>query len=233
MDRTFIGNNYPTSLSVSSELVIIVNREIHSAHLSIRLIMSYGQSTRDYYRYSGRTTSGPRKYIRCRRRRLVSSLLCMIFDFYLKSLKFFNTRYEYIHARFWIQAIIIGISKKTILICDDEPDLLELFELVLKLNYDVIPVDSGEACIATYTKEKSMGNKIDLILLDYKLRDMLGDYVARKIRSYNGTNIILISGYELDEKLIKELEDGNYIGKFVKKPIQNNQLNQLVAEIIC
>jgi response regulator RpfG family c-di-GMP phosphodiesterase len=119
--------------------------------------------------------------------------------------------------------------KKTIMICDDEPDLLEVFELTLKSKYDVIPVDSGKACIDMYIKEK---NKIDLILLDYRLGDMLGDSVARKIRSYNGTNIILISGYELDDKLIQELEDGNHIRKFVKKPIQMNELNQLVAEMI-
>ena len=127
----------------------------------------------------------------------------------------------------------LGLSKKTVLICDDEPDLLQLFEHILKTKYDVIAVDLGEACIAMYIKEKNLGNRIDLILLDYRLHDMGGDSVARKIRSYNGTKIILISGYELDDKLIKDLEDGNYIRKFVKKPIQMNQLNQLVAEIIC
>jgi CheY-like chemotaxis protein len=127
---------------------------------------------------------------------------------------------------------LLGLSKKTVLICDDEPDLLQLFEHILKTKYDVIAVDSGEACIAMYIKEKNLGNKIDLILLDYRLLDMGGDS-TRKIRSYNDTKIILISGYELDDKLIKDLEDGNYIRKFVKKPIQMNQLNQLVAEIIC
>jgi CheY-like chemotaxis protein len=83
--------------------------------------------------------------------------------------------------------------------------------------------------IDMYIKER---NKIDLILLDYKLRDMSGDSVARKIKEYNGTNIILISGYDLDGALLKELEGGNYIRKFVKKPIDNDQLNQLISEII-
>jgi CheY-like chemotaxis protein len=126
----------------------------------------------------------------------------------------------------------VGISKKTILICEDEPDLLFSFELTLKSQYDIISVNSGQACINMYIKEKNVGNKIDLILLDYKLRDMSGDFVARKIRSYNGTNIILISGYDLDHTLLKDLEDGNYISKFVKKPIDNDQLNQLISDII-
>jgi DNA-binding response OmpR family regulator len=59
------------------------------------------------------------------------------------------------------------------MICDDEPDLLQPFELILKSKYDVISVDSGEECIGMFIKEKSMGNKIDLILLDYRLGDML------------------------------------------------------------
>ena len=101
----------------------------------------------------------------------------------------------------------LGLSKKTVLICDDEPDLLQLFEHILKTKYDVIAVDLGEACIAMYIKEKNVGNKIDLILLDYKLRDMSGDSVARKIKEQNGTNIILISGYDLDHTLLKELEE--------------------------
>ena len=122
----------------------------------------------------------------------------------------------------------VGVSKKTILICEDEPDLLLTFELVLKSKYDIISVNSGKACIDMYIKER---NKIALILLDYKLRDMSGDSVARKIKEQNGTNIILISGYEIDDKLIKELEGGNFITKFLKKPIDNDQLKQLVAEI--
>jgi CheY-like chemotaxis protein len=103
---------------------------------------------------------------------------------------------------------------------------------MLKPSYDVIMTGSGKECIEKYIKEKTMGIKIDLILIDYRLGDMLGDSVARKIRSYNGTNIILISGYEIDHTLIKQLEDGDYISKFVKKPIDNDQLNQLISDII-
>jgi CheY-like chemotaxis protein len=98
----------------------------------------------------------------------------------------------------------VGVGKKTILICEDESDLLLTFKLVLKSKYDVISVNSGKACIDMYIKER---NKIDLILLDYKLRDMSGDSIARKIKEHNGTNIILISGYDLDHTLLKELEE--------------------------
>ena len=38
-------------------------------------------------------------------------------------------------------------KKKTIMICEDEPDVLYLFELLLKSKYNIIMVDSGEDCI--------------------------------------------------------------------------------------
>ena len=105
------------------------------------------------------------------------------------------------------------------MICDDERDLLELFGLALKSKYNVILVDSGEDCIDKYIDEKNQGNKIHLILLDYRLGGMFGDSVARKIKEYNGTKIILISAYDLDDSLVKDLEENNYIAKFVEKPI--------------
>ena len=123
-------------------------------------------------------------------------------------------------------------EKKTVMICDDERDLLELFGLALKSKYNVILVSSGEDCIDKYIDEKNQGNKIHLILLDYRLGGMFGDSVARKIKEYSGTKIILISAYDLDDSLVKDLEENNYIAKFVEKPILINSLIELVADTI-
>ena len=123
-------------------------------------------------------------------------------------------------------------GKKTIMICDDERDLLELFGLALNIKYNVILVDSGKNCIDKYIDEKNHGNKIHLILLDYRLGVTFGDSVARKIKEYNGTKIILISAYDLDDEILKDLEENNYIAKFVEKPILINSLIELVADTI-
>jgi CheY-like chemotaxis protein len=123
-------------------------------------------------------------------------------------------------------------EKKTVMICDDEQDLLQLFGLALKSKYNVILVSSGEDCIEKFINEKSRGNKIHLLLLDYKLGSMHGDTVARKIKEYNGTKIILISAYDLDDALVKDLEENNYISKYIEKPIFINSLIELVANTI-
>jgi CheY-like chemotaxis protein len=125
-------------------------------------------------------------------------------------------------------------EKKTLMICDDEQDLRELFGKALKSKYNVILVDSGEDCIDKYIHEMSQGNKIHLILLDYRLGGggMFGDSVARKIKEYNGTKIILISAYNLDETLVKDLKEYKYIAKYIEKPILLTTLIELVADVI-
>ena len=115
-------------------------------------------------------------------------------------------------------------KKKTVMICEDEPDVLLSFEIMLKSKYNLMLVDSGEECIAKYIEEINRGNKIDLILLDYKLCDIMGDSVARKIKEYGGTKIILISAFNIDGVLVKELENGSYISKYILKPIETDSL---------
>ncbi len=123
-------------------------------------------------------------------------------------------------------------KKKMMMICDDEPDILLLFGLIFRSIYDVIMVDSGEECIERYIEETNRGNKISLILLDYKLGGMWGDSVARKIKECNETKIILNSAYDVNGVLIRELESGNYISKYIQKPFDTDRLTDLVAEIV-
>ena len=96
----------------------------------------------------------------------------------------------------------------------------------------VIQVGSGEDCIEKYLEEKNRGNKIHLLLLDYRLGDMFGDSVARTIKQYNGIKVILISAYDLDRELVKELKENKYIAKYAKKPIHLANLIDLVADPI-
>lgn len=96
----------------------------------------------------------------------------------------------------------------------------------------IIVVDSGEECVAKYIEEINRGNKIYLVLLDYKLCDIMGDSVARKIKEYDETKIILISAFIIDGVLVKELENGSYISKYVLKPIETDSLINLIDEIV-
>ncbi len=110
-------------------------------------------------------------------------------------------------------------KQKTIMICDDESDVLRAYKIALASRYSVLTASSGEECLRKYSSELRAGAKVDVLVLDYKLGDMPGDEVARKIRDLDGTKVILISAYEISGSFLQELKQGNCITTFVKKPI--------------
>jgi CheY-like chemotaxis protein len=105
------------------------------------------------------------------------------------------------------------------MICDDEVDLLYLFKSALETTYHVLAVESGRGCIEKFIEEEK-GKKIDVLLLDYKLGDMLGDIVARKIHELNGVKTFLISAYELEQAVVSHLMETRCIIGIMRKPIR-------------
>src|SRR5688500_2294040 len=111
-------------------------------------------------------------------------------------------------------------TRKTVMICDDETDLLYLFKSALEPTYHVLAVESGRGCIEKFIEEKKKGKKVDLLLLDYKLGDMLGDIVACKIHELNDVKTFLISAFELEQTLVNHLIERRCIIGIMRKPIR-------------
>jgi CheY-like chemotaxis protein len=111
-------------------------------------------------------------------------------------------------------------GRKTVMVCDDEIDLLYLFKSALEPVYDVLAVESGKGCIEKFFEERHKGKKVDVLLLDYKLGDMLGDIVACKIHELNGVKTFLISAYELEQGLVNHLIERRCIIGVMRKPIR-------------
>lgn len=111
-------------------------------------------------------------------------------------------------------------NRKTVMICDDETDLLYLFKSALEPTYHVLAVESGRGCIEKFIEEKQKGKKVDVLLLDYKLGDMLGDIVACKIHELNGVKTFLISAYELEHAVVSNLMEQRCIIGIMRKPIR-------------
>ena len=121
-------------------------------------------------------------------------------------------------------------SKRTVMICDDEKDILLAFAIELQTKYNVLIAESGEQCIKKYLDAKRSGRKIDLILLDYKLGDTIGDYVAQKIKELNDVKIIMITAYGVNDDIARELEDNKLVVDIVQKPIAIDSLMAKVAQ---
>jgi two-component system, sporulation sensor kinase E len=120
----------------------------------------------------------------------------------------------------------------TLLICDDEPDLLELYAAMLSEDYKIVKASSGEECIRKYIEMKEKMGDITVILLDFRIGEVTGDKVARDIKEINGAKIILISAYEIDHDLIQRLKDERVIVEFVSKPITLDTLKRIIAKTI-
>jgi response regulator RpfG family c-di-GMP phosphodiesterase len=120
----------------------------------------------------------------------------------------------------------------TLLICDDEPDLLELYAAMLSEDYKIVKASSGEECIRKYIEMKEKMGDITVILLDFRVGEVTGDKIARELKEINGAKIILISAYEIDHDLIQRLKDERIIVEFVSKPITLDTLKRIIAKTI-
>ena len=123
-------------------------------------------------------------------------------------------------------------TQKTVMICDDELDVLRAYKIALASRYSVVTASSGEECLRKYVDETKAGAKVDVLLLDYRLGDMPGDEVARKIRDLDGTKIILISAYEISSAFLDELKQKNCITSFIKKPVTMASLLASIDRIL-
>jgi CheY-like chemotaxis protein len=124
------------------------------------------------------------------------------------------------------------ISTHTVMICEDNPDLLSLLQKALSSKYTIIAVDSGIECLSRYIDEKAKGNQVEVLLIDYQLKDLPGDIVATTIREISGrrrtTNTILISTSEIDKEVVEELKRKDCIMEDIEKPISTDSLLNII-----
>jgi DNA-binding response OmpR family regulator len=121
--------------------------------------------------------------------------------------------------------------RKSILVCDDESDLLLMFQIHLESQYNVLTVVSGRECIDKINELKKKNEKIDLVLLDYKLGDISGENVAREIREIEkNIKILMITAFELEDHVVKNMIKNRYINDIINKPIQLEELSKKIEE---
>jgi DNA-binding response OmpR family regulator len=122
--------------------------------------------------------------------------------------------------------------RHTVLICDDEEDLLSMYAAALKKHYNVLTASSGKACVEKYMEHIVRGKKIDVILLDYKLGDSMGDDIACKIRDLDGAKVIMITAYDLEKEKVEELKAAKCIVDVITKPVGLKALAERVQRTL-
>jgi CheY-like chemotaxis protein len=113
----------------------------------------------------------------------------------------------------------------TILVADDNEDLLETFALILKRHgFFVETAVSGASAVDKFKKRR-----FDVALMDIVMPGMNGVEASRKIKEINPeATIILMTGYS-DEPLLSlaRHEGARYI---VHKPVKIERLIEIITE---
>jgi len=111
------------------------------------------------------------------------------------------------------------MSQKSVLIVDDEEDLLNMYkELLEREGYRVYTASSSKEAL-----DKVRKSKFHLAILDIVLPDIQGDILAREIKKLNEKiSIIFITGYPEFQNCIDTLDIG--VAEILLKPITQSEL---------
>ena len=118
------------------------------------------------------------------------------------------------------------MSKKSILVVDDEPDLLDFLREVLEMNgHTVLGAGSGAEALEVWGKN---AERIDLLLTDLTLpQGMTGVALGEKLQAQKpALKIIYNSGY--DRAMVTEKYSLPPDAIFLKKPFNPDALARVV-----
>jgi len=111
---------------------------------------------------------------------------------------------------------------KTVLIVDDDEGMRETLTAILKREYRVLRVASGEAALPILTRED-----VDLIMLDVRLPGISGFEVLRIVKeNYSLIEVLMISAINEIETAVQAMKHGAY--HYVTKDFDYDQLRALV-----
>ena len=116
-------------------------------------------------------------------------------------------------------------DKPTILVVDDNQDLLNTFAMILKRRgFSVQTAGNGVSAVDKF-KEQTF----DVTLMDIVMPEMNGVDASKKMKEINPeAPIILMTAYS-DEELIQSAKNGG-VNQIIHKPIRIDQLIQLINE---
>jgi two-component system response regulator GlrR len=110
-------------------------------------------------------------------------------------------------------------GKASLLLVDDDPDLLRLLAIRLKANgYDVTAVDSGQRALAAIAASRP-----DLVLTDLRMEGMDGMGLFTEIQaSYPGLPVIILTAHGTIPEAVAAVKDG--IFGYLTKPYDAEEL---------
>ena len=120
------------------------------------------------------------------------------------------------------------MKKIRLLLADDHNILRQGLANILERYDDFCVVAEAEDGYSMVNKYFSFHP--DVVLCDIEMPGMNGLETIKKIRDINSKiGVVLMSGYSLEEAIVKEIEDKDGLA-FIKKPYEINNLVDIVKE---
>jgi DNA-binding NtrC family response regulator len=119
------------------------------------------------------------------------------------------------------------MSRKKVLIIDDDQSMLELAEFHLQAQgYEAARAETGEAGLKLVE-----GSRFDVILTDLQLPDIGGIEVVKRLKEISpDSEIIMISGHGSVAKAVEATKAGAFY--FVEKPVEFEELMVLIEKAV-
>ncbi len=124
------------------------------------------------------------------------------------------------------------LKKATVLVVDDDPDVLTAVKLLLKTEaHEVITEKNPENINALLQR-----NQVDLVLLDMNFNSSIntgneGIYWLRKVKEWKpAVKVIMITAYGEIDLAVRTLKEG--ADDFVVKPWHNDKLTETIKELL-
>jgi len=118
------------------------------------------------------------------------------------------------------------MERPSVLIVDDEADIRDALEDILKDKYHVSAVQDGREAIRSLER-----SEYDVVLLDLKMPYLTGMDVLREIRkNRRDSSVIMLTGYATVETAVEAMKLGAY--DFIRKPIGMENVRVAVERAI-
>lgn len=117
--------------------------------------------------------------------------------------------------------------KETILLVDDDPEMLWVFSKILKAEgYTVITADGGKKALAEIEEERP-----DLVILDMVMPEMDGIQTLKKAKKIDkDLLVIILTAYGSIKSAVKAMKLGAY--DYLTRPIDNERIKIVIKNVL-
>lgn len=121
-------------------------------------------------------------------------------------------------------------KKRLVAIVDDELDIVNLFRDCLKGINEILIFTFTDPLIALEHIVSNKGTYF-LVISDLRMPSLSGIELLKKVKKENPrVRTLLMTAFELDDKLFQEYTKANIINDFLQKPIRLKDLRSIVVK---